>query len=76
MLRGRFADYCNIAVIGYNKDKTRNKGRGMDGEDLSIVGGSLRFKNFIANNCFTVLVGHMTNKELELKHATKVPSQT
>ncbi len=31
---------------------------------LSIVEGSLRTKNFIANDCFTVIVVHMTIKKL------------
>ncbi len=32
---------------------------------LSIVGGSLRVKNFIANDSFTVFIVHMTKEDLE-----------
>ncbi len=31
---------------------------------MSIVGGNLKTKNFIASHCFTVIVAHMTNKKL------------
>ncbi len=34
---------------------------------LSIVGGSLRFKNFIANDCLYLIVVHMTIKILNLE---------
>ncbi len=40
---------------------------------LSIAGGSLRFKNFIANDCFYVTAVHMTIKILNLVESHKNP---